>query len=98
MTTSLQPTKEWLRSFDPRSKNHPKSRTKIINELGKREHPLSLGIKRKLELNQELSENERAYILRRSRKQHKDYTLSRRKRGLLDLNRIAGLHSKFEFR
>jgi hypothetical protein len=98
MTTLLQSTKEWLRSLDRRSKNHLKARNKIIKKLVKRKHILSFKIKRKLELNQELSENERAYVLRLSRSQHKDYILSKRKHGLLNADQITGLESMFDSR
>jgi hypothetical protein len=98
MTPSIQSTKEWLRTYDRRSNDHRKARSKIINMLAKRKHTLALKIKEKLKRNQELSQNDRVYVLRLPRKQHKDYILSKKYHGLLDATQVSELDSMFEVR
>ena len=99
MVTSLMSTEAWLRSLDRRlsraRRDHRKLRLKYIKKLGKTKHVLGLRIKRKLERNQELSESERAYVLRPPRGEHTDYTLSQTKHGLLSASKISELESTF---
>ncbi|KAH0009212.1 hypothetical protein KCU78_g10848, partial [Aureobasidium melanogenum] len=59
--------------------------------MAEKKHILGHEIKRRLEQNQELSESERAYVERRTRGQHSDYTLSKTKHGHLDAAKISKL-------
>lgn len=99
MVTWLMSTEAWLRSLDRRlsraRRDHRKLRLKYITKLGKTKHILGLRIKRKLERNQELSESERAYVLRPPRGEHTDYTLSQTKHGLPSAIKILELESTF---
>jgi hypothetical protein len=90
MTPPILSTKEWLNK-------HRMARSKIINMLAKRKHTLALRIKERLERNRELSESDRAYVMKLPRGQHKDYILSKTKHGLLDVNQISELDGMFKF-
>jgi hypothetical protein len=95
MATPLVSTEAWLQSP---SGTPVQTRRKYIAKLGKTEDSLGLNIKRKLELYQELSENERVYVERPLPRPHKDYILSKTKHGNFTANQSAeldGMSSKF---
>ncbi|CAD0111108.1 unnamed protein product, partial [Aureobasidium uvarum] len=81
-----------LKAERARQKTHFRN----IAIIKKRKHTLGLRIRKKLELNQELSESERAYIERRPRGQHTDYVMSKTKHGLLDAVQASELDKRSE--
>jgi hypothetical protein len=94
MATPLISTEEWLQSP---SGTPLETRLRYIAKLGKTKDSLGLRIKRKLELYQELSEFERAYVERPPPRPHKDYILSKTNHGHFTSNQTAELDSMSSF-
>ncbi|KAG9893949.1 hypothetical protein KCU78_g14288, partial [Aureobasidium melanogenum] len=95
MISSLARTRAGLRAskrtYFKVQRARQRARCRSIAKMKKRKHILGLKITAKLELDQPLSEFERAYVERKPRSQHTEYAESTQNHGFLELDQISGL-------